>query len=176
MKFVLDFDRTLFDTHNCYQALRDIWGESLDFTPELWTGFNAQAYLYPDVMEWLTSKHQADLYIVTAHTPSHGPQSEEYQIEKLHRSGLHAHTHSVTIMEGLKGPTVADLATLWPSDELIVFVDDKREQCLSVKQHNPNAICCLMARDKSVIGDIDEVQGMPVVHCLADVDDVINKI
>jgi hypothetical protein len=176
MKYLLDFDRTLFDTPACYEELTRVHSGPFEFVPEVWDKVSVCEYLYTDVLPWIATKIREDIYVVTAFTPSYGEASEAYQKSKLLCSTLTDQVAEVVVMQGLKGEIVAEIATQFPPTEPIVFVDDRIEQCLSVREHAPQVTCCLMVRDKAVIGDVREVQGMPVVHCLPDVDDVITKL
>jgi len=176
VKYLLDFDRTLFDTNSCYTDLALKWGEPLQFTPELWSRLSASDYLYSEVKPWFATKDSADVIIITAFTPEYGPDSKAYQAEKVKSSGLSEEVSRVIVMEGEKGQTVKSVVSTLPVTEKVVFVDDRIEQCLSVKRANPEVIVCLMVRDRAVIGDVSSVQGIYVVHCLRDVDDVINKV
>ena len=176
MKYFLYFDRTLFDTPACYTELTQVFGEDFEFVPEVWDKVSVCDYLYADVLPWVDGKAKDDVYVVTAFTPSYGEASEAYQRSKLLCSQLTDKVREVVVMQGLKGELVAEIASQFPPTEPIAFVDDRIEQCLSVQKHAPQVTCCLMVRDQAVIGDVESVQGIRVVHCLQDVDDVINNL
>ncbi len=175
MKYILDFDRTLFDTESFYVEADRINQSEHTFTPRIWESINACGLLYDDVLDWLATKDKNDLYILTAISPKYGSESSDYQKGKLVCSKVNELVADVVFMQGLKAESAMEIAKRFPSDETIVFVDDTLEQCVSVKEVLPNAICCLMVRDKSVIEDVEIPQDIKVVHCLSDVDDIIKN-
>jgi uncharacterized Rossmann fold enzyme len=176
MKYILDFDKTLFDTPACYAHIADTKNHNFEFTPELWEEFSSCEFLYNDVLDWVTSKDKEDLYILTAITPEQSGQATEYQKAKLLCSKLTELVTDTVFMVGAKGEYVRDIIGKFPAEESVVFVDDKIEQCLSVKEVCPEIICCLMVRDKDVIGDVKEVQNIKVVYSLSDVDVIIRDV
>ncbi|MCA9354917.1 MAG: hypothetical protein KC877_05335, partial [Candidatus Kaiserbacteria bacterium] len=115
-------------------------------------------------------------FILTAAMTRDGKIVMEYQKEKLRCSKLADMVSDVIFSEGNKGVDAASIAEQFPPDETIVFVDDKIEQCLSVQSAVPQAIVCLMVRDPEQIGNVDSVRGIHVVHTLADVDGIIEKL
>ena len=175
MKYILDFDRTLFNSPACYQYITEQKGE-FEFTAEALADIEVCQFLYDDVISWLNTESKADLYILTAISPKYGPSAGDFQREKLFCSQVVDAVKDVVFMEGLKGEPVAEIAKQFPPHEPLVFVDDRIEQCLSVKSAAPEAVCCLMVRDPAVVGEVSEVQGIKIVHCLADVDAIIEEL
>jgi FMN phosphatase YigB (HAD superfamily) len=174
MRYIIDFDRTLFDFAQ-FVARVEADGRRTELaTPKIWQYYNVSDFFYPDVLSWFESKLREELYILTAMTPSYGPEACEYQREKLARSGLVELVSDVTFMVGEKGSHAAAIANRFPPHEPIVFIDDRIEHCLEVTAAVPRATCCLMVRDRSVIGDVSTVRGMPVVHTLKEVDAMID--
>lgn len=173
MKYVFDFDRTLFDVARLYdslerQNLRHLAG-SLESLPYL----DVESLLYADVRAYLASKDPSDCFILSSSSGLTGEWEAAYQRAKIDASGVTELVSEVLVMQGEKGPALAGIASRFPPTEPLVFVDDRIEQCLSVRASVPQAICCLMVRDQSVIGDTSAVQGIPVVHTLAAVDAII---
>ena len=175
MKYILDFDRTLFDTPAYYQKVAELKLEEIQFDPEIWKQIEADEFLYEDVIDWLSTKSQEDLYILTAVNPNYGDGQGTHQKGKLTGSKVEELVSDVVFTQGLKGEHVAEIAKQFPPDETIVFVDDMLEQCVSVKNTLPDTVCCLIVRDESLIEKVDIPEGIKVVRCLSEVDDIIKN-
>lgn len=173
MKYITDFDHTLLDT-DCFVAAvkKDGRGDIL-ITPEIWKHYNVRDFLYSDVLEWLSLKDKNDLYILTAITPELGSLSEQFQKEKLLSGNFDEYVSEITFMVGMKGEYAAETAKQFPPHEPVVFIDDRPDQCHSVKQYLPNAHCFIINRDKD---NILTEMNFPVVFNLAQVDDSMNTL
>jgi hypothetical protein len=145
MRYILDFDHTLFDTS---QFITDVCSAGLTreqyISPEIWERFDASAYLYDDVLPFLRVVGKDQVQILTAITPELGPHSAAFQRAKLDRSGIGAYVHSVHFMEGLKGTHVAKLYDQSPT----IFVDDRHDQLRSVVQICPEVQVVEIVRTK----------------------------
>ena len=176
MKYILDLDHTLLDTTAFADALAKDGRGDEPVNPRMWYDYSAADYLYSDVVPWLQRIQTADILLLTAYTPALGLEAEAYQRAKVDSSGLAALVSEVVFMEGLKGVVAAEIAKQFPPHEPIVFVDDRVEQCLSVKAALPHALCCVMRRDSETKTTAPTLEGMPVVHTLADVDAIIASL
>lgn len=176
MKYILDFDRTLFDTDSFISQVEADGKRSILVTTEIWSHYNARDFLYKDVLDWLLSKNKSDIQILTAVTADLGDKADSFQREKLNSANLKKFVSSTTFVTGEKGQSVAEIAKQFPLEEKLVFVDDRIEQCLSVKETMSEVICCLMVRDKSLIGEVKMVNNLKVVSTLADVDVIMSSI
>jgi hypothetical protein len=176
MKFLLDFDHTLLDTTAFVEQVRADGRDSILITPGIWSHYDVRDFLYPDVLNWLESKAKEDLCILTAMTPQLGPEAGAFQKEKLHSGRFDDLVESVVFMIGEKGEAGDKIAYNFSPQETTVFVDDKIEQCLSVKNAVPHAHVFLMVREPEQIGSVQQIQNIHVVHTLADVDAIIEVI
>ncbi len=168
MKYILDFDRTLFNSPSFVKRVEMDGRRDVLITPQVWQTYKVQDFLYDDVLTWFNNKDKDNLYILTAISPQLGNQSEAFQREKLRSSGFGNLVSGIHFVVGEKGEKAA---------EMTVFVDDKIEQCLSVKNYLPNSFCFLMVRNRELIGSaIKEVRGIKVVHNLNEVDAIIDSI
>lgn len=170
MEYLLDFDDTLYDAKSFKEQVAIDGTGSMLFTPEIWQHYDVREYLHFDTLDWLKGKAKENLFILTAAMNREGRVVMEYQKEKLRCSGMSKLVARVVFTSEVKGDAAAEIASQFPPHETIVFVDDKIEQCLSVQVALPHAFCFLMVRNPNVIGSIDMVRGIPVVHTLADVD------
>jgi hypothetical protein len=175
MKLFLDFDHTLFDCDRFIADISQVGDLTEYIMPATWEHYDARTYLFPDTLDWLRSKNRSDLHIVTAITSGYGEQAGLYQRAKVKSSGVVELVQSVVYVEDDKGAAVLRMVAD-SLDEVIVFVDDRIEHCLSVKAAVPQSVCCLMVRDPATIGTVSTVQGMYVVHCLTDVDAIIEQV
>lgn len=173
MKYLLDFDHTLFDTDAFVRAVR-LSGTKIPLvSEEIWGEFVAADYLHNDTLDFLKSKNPTDIIILTMVTVSYGELAFPFQKRKVEQEPILSHVQEIEYVDDVKGPRAAEIAKQFPPEEPIVFVDDHIEQCLSVKQHVPQCRCFLLVRDRSVIGDVKSIQDIEVVHSLQEVDDRI---
>ncbi len=176
MKYLLDFDRTLFDTAAFGQQVNNDGEGSHLFDSDIWKKYQASDYLFPEVIDWLEQKNKEDLFIVTAYVSALGLSAQDYQAEKLRSSKIEGKVESVILVKEDKGKVVAKITDQFLPDEPVVFVDDKIEQCLSVRAHAPQVQCFLMVRNRSVVGEIEEVKGIKIVSSLKELDVMIKEI
>ena len=173
MKYLIDFDHTLLDTDRFVAQVVADGRENDLVTSGIWQFYNVRDYLYEDVLGWLRSKAKEDLHILTAMTPSLGSESCDFQREKLHSGNFTEFVESITFMVGEKGEAAAEIASQFPPHEPLVFIDDRLDQCLSVKVAIPEAHCFMIVRE----GDLSVAvpPEVSVVSNLAEVDVIMNK-
>ena len=175
MKYLLDFDRTLMDTDRLRAAAEDEEKLHLVGNPDFWEHYNATDFLYTDVIAWLVSKDVADVHILTAYKPSQGELAKLYQEGKIGSGGFSDHVGGVTVMDGQKGPVAAGIARQWKEEELVVFVDDLLEQCVSVMGALPQAHCFLMCRS-GARPEAPLPAGLTAVSSLIEVDAIMDTL
>ena len=169
MKYILDFDRTLFDTSAYVAAVTQAGLTPAErITPDVWNRYQVRDFLYPEVLEWLQSKNQADIHILTAISPELGPLATEFQTQKLRSANLESLVDGITFMIGDKGTYVKDIAGTADT----VFVDDKLSHHISVKEHAPAVHRVLMQRPGESVESTSE-PGIITVHNLYELDELI---
>ena len=174
MNYLLDFDHTLMDTEALKkQALLDGTTELVG-TPEFWHHHNVMDFLFSDVCAWLNGKPKESLHILTAFKPSQGPEACAFQEAKLASGGFSELVSSVTVMEGEKGEVAVSIAKQFPPHEPVIFIDDRLDQCQSVKAHIPQAHCFLITRYNVCLPETPE--GITPVYSLVEVDGIMNSI
>lgn len=147
MKYLVDFDHTLFDTSAFVEEVIADGREEILVTPAIWQWYDVRAFLYDDVLSWLASKAKEDVYILSAMTPELGPESCTFQREKIASGKFESLISDTILVVGLKGKAAREIASQFPASEPTVFIDDRLEQCLSVKEALPEAHCFLMLRE-----------------------------
>lgn len=171
MKYILDFDHTLFDTERFSEAAESCKENGVWVTPAIWDIFDASEFFYKDVIDFLSEHDREDAHLLTAVTPSLGPEATLFQQEKVERSGILNYVKTVTYMEGDKGPYVAELFDGSPA----LFVDDRADHLQSALEHCPQVVVAQMIRPGLeglvVIND----QNIPVVTSLAELPQLVGE-
>lgn len=160
MKYILDFDLTLFDSHKYLEASVPYQADGTWVTPAIWDILNASEFLYDDVLPFLEAVGKENVHILTAMSPHLGPLAREFQKEKLARCGLAEHVAGVTFMEGDKGSYIASLYDGGPT----TFVDDKIEHLHSSHEHCPAVQVVQMVRQGS--RTVPNEEGMLIIQTL----------
>lgn len=176
MKYILDFDRVLFD----HDRLRTVMEEKelmhVYAEPGLWDYISPADFLYDDAIDFLQQYVKEDLYIVSAYTGRIGPNAEPYQERKLADSGIGQFVAEVIVMDGPKSPFVQRCA----GDDRAIFVDDKRKYVEEVQIACPNVTCIQLLRPNAARTTFDEPADesilIPVVSDLSEVSAIIKKI
>lgn len=146
MMYLLDFDHTLMDTEALKLAAKADGSEVYVGTPAFWDHHSVMDFLFPDVLDWLSSKPKQSLHILTAFKPSQGPQAKAFQEAKLKSGNFADLVASVTVVEGMKGEWAIDIVQRYGSCGPVSFIDDRPDQCAAVKAALPHAYCFLMVR------------------------------
>jgi len=166
MKYILDFDSTLFNTDLFREKVKTDGREGMLMTPKIWNFYNARDFLYPDTIEFLQSKEKDNLIILTAMSPVPTRAACEYQKEKLKNARMEEFVDRVVVMEGDKGPYVKELC----SGGGAIFVDDRAEHLISAKKLCQDVLCFLMVRE-GLIRESNE--NVAKVTSLAELDTMI---
>ncbi|MBP6924267.1 MAG: hypothetical protein KBB78_01740 [Candidatus Pacebacteria bacterium] len=174
MKYLLDFDHTLMDTEALKTQAFNDGSMALVGTVDFWKHHNVMDFLFSDVREWIMSKPKESLHILTAFKPSQGPNACAFQETKIASGGFSQLVSSVTVMEGEKGRYAVKIAKQFSPLSRIVFIDDRPDQCASVKSHLPDAHCFLMVRYNVCPSNIPD--GVTPVYSLAEVDATMESL
>lgn len=163
MKYILDFDHTLYEVSRFKEDAASYKTDGTWVTPAIWDILDAKNYFYEDVFSFIQKQGKGNVTILTAMTPSLGPLAREFQKAKLEKSGIAALVGEIVFMEGEKGPFVKDLYDNTPT----VFVDDTFAHLVSAKQHCPDVHAVQMVRpgleDR---GEISTSPSIPVISSL----------
>ena len=175
MKYILDFDRTLFDTDLFIVQLKSD-GYSYDaLVPEMLDGYLIEKFLYRDVVSFLKDKSKFDVTILTAlGSLLYGDRVSEYQKVKVEQEPILSLVGNFIYVEDVKGEAAGEIAAQFHPRDPVVFVDDLLSQCLSVKQRLPQSHCFLMVRSGSLPEDLPA--GIIAVSTLAEVDVIMKGL
>ena len=151
MKYILDFDRTLFHTELLYEALDRDGVDRTILVPAIWESYQAKDFLYPDTVPFFTQHNPDDLIILTAYGTKYGDQVRAYQQAKVEQAPILDLVSQIHFVEHDKVTIMQTIATTYGPDEPLVFVDDLLEHCLAVKAAVPDCQCYLIQRTSSPI-------------------------
>jgi len=170
MKYLLDFDRTLFDTNALVQRLTAAAVDQTQLAPKHLRGMVMKDFLFTDSVPFLQNKKSKDITILTALGTSYGDKILEFQTAKVEQEPIVSLVNEVVYVVSDKGAKAAELVSRWPEKEVIVFIDDLLENCLSVHVAVPRAHCFLIRRENEAPQDILDLSGITLVQSLAEVE------
>lgn len=173
MKYILDFDHTLFNTSLFGQKASAYEERGTKITSAIWDIFDATSFLYDDTLDFLKKVGKDNVVILTAIKPSLGVHAREFQETKLEKSGVRTFVDDIIFMEGEKGSYVKDLYANVPT----LFLDDTLEQLQSVRRVCPDVTTVQMVRPLlEHRGPISTSKDIAVVTSLADVSQMVASL
>lgn len=173
MKFILDFDYTLYEVSRFKEAALPYKEDGMWLTPAIWDKLDATSFFYPDTLDFIQRQGKENVVILSAMTPALGPQAREFQKAKLARSGIGEFVSDVIVMEGDKGPYVKDLYTGEPT----VFVDDTLLHLYSSQRHCPEVGTVQIIREDAVgRGEVSTHIDIPVVATLTELEELLSDL
>ena len=164
MKYILDFDGTLFNTKGLTEAVIEAQLTDIHTTPEVFDQLSPRDFLYEDTIDFL-SRCTDQVYILTMMSPVDGPYYKEFQHRKVNDSGIGEYVTEIVYMEGLKGDSVTRLA-----EGSTVFLDDRYAQLASVAETCPEVRVVQMLRPDL---DREVYPGVAIVHNLTEFEDLV---
>lgn len=174
MRFILDFDRVIFNVNAYKSALAERDLEALKFDPAVWEQLTVSDFLYDDVQPFIAQVGREQVYILSAITPEYNEKAPAFQRRKVEGSGMAAWVAGVQVMRGDKGPYVAKLAAEQPA----VFVDDKLSHLESVRTLAPQVFCVQMIRPGGAPEgeNKSDREDVPIVTSFAAVSTMLNEL
>lgn len=167
MKYIFDFDHTLYCTEKFVEAAEPYKANGEWLTPRVWDLLDASTFFYDDTIDFLKAQKPKDITILTAWTPTLGDKSFDFQRVKIEKSGVSEYVGEIIIMEGDKGPHVKSIYDGTPT----VFIDDRIDHLLSSREHCPEVMVIQMVRDDA--GMLPGDPSVPVVSALNEISEVI---
>jgi len=166
MKYILDFDRTIFDMDALYRAIEQTNpGVPLGTVASL-DGIDMSRFFFADVMTFLQTHNQQDIEIVSSCHGLTKRWSDRYQAEKIKRSGIDSFVAAVHVVSDSK---IEIIKTIMKNNPEAIFVDDHPEHVASVSAAIPELQVFFLNRknENQVVSDV------PGITSLADLDDMI---
>ena len=168
MKYILDFDRTIFDTDRLYKELESTGNRDLAGTIESLDKLNVPDLIFADAIKFISMHNKLDIVVVTSCLGKTAVWDKSYQEEKIKRSGIRDLVGVVDVVVGEKPKAVLKHI----QTDRCVFVDDMEKHLLSVKKAIPEIICVQISRTKNLDEKTSEfVQ----ISTLAELDVIIGE-
>lgn len=175
MILALDFDRTLFDTDSDNAAIALANVSHLIGDPAVNSIVDPAPFLCTDVIPFLESRNQEEVYIVSAVTARFGPRSADYQRDKIEKAGVASRVAEVVLTGDSKVEALRDIAARH-SGKRVAFLDDRTDVLIEVHNALPNVVVVHMSRDGAkVMSDAVLPETIPSVHSLAEFERVISS-
>jgi hypothetical protein len=170
MQYILDFDRTLFDTDAFKKAQVEQCSPSSVGAIGTLDELDVAEFMFKDAIEFLQSHQKADLCIVTSCCGITGVCDTAYQKTKLEKSGVYELVKEVHIVFNQK---IRKLKTLF-TGEPMTFVDDVLSHVEAAKEAIPE-LQTVHIRRADVLRAPDEQNdgSIPTITTLDELDAII---
>lgn len=124
MKYILDFDRTVFDMESLYQAIAKQNPDATLGTVESLEGIDLEQFLFADALEFFVQHAAENIEIVSSGFGLTGQWELAYQTEKIRRSNV---TQYVAKSHVVTDSKIAEIKQIAESAKEVVYVDDHPE-------------------------------------------------
>jgi hypothetical protein len=172
----LDFDRTLCDTDAQLAQVDVLRIQHLIGNPELTRRLGIEQFLYDDTIPFLRTHQSHHLYIVSAVTHRYGERAEEYQSDRIQRSGVEEYVRG-TLLTGDSKVSALEALLLRHPGERLVFIDDRSDVLTDVYIHLSEVMCVHMARSGATrMSDVPIPPGVPTISMLAELASLMQEL
>jgi len=168
MKFILDFDRVIFDMDALYTEISHTNPTAKLGTIESLDGIALHKFLFPDAVDFFVQHQKETIEVVSSCFGKTGTWDLEYQREKVKRSGVAQFVHTVQVVEKDKVTVLRNV----PKTERTVFVDDHPENAQAVAEALPQITVLYLDRT----GENKTPANTTRITSLADVDAIIESL
>ncbi len=169
MKYLLDFDRTLFDMESLYEEISKVNPELKLGSLESLKNINLERFIFSDAVEFLKTHPCDSIEIVSSCFGKTKTWNLDYQKEKIARTGVQKFVKNVHVVSESKVEVIKSIV----SHGTIVFVDDLVEHLDDVKNEVPNVKTFLINRKRECF---DKNSEHIEISNLSEIDDIINKL
>jgi FMN phosphatase YigB (HAD superfamily) len=121
MKYILDFDRTVFDMDALYTQIAKINPDTKLGTIESLDKIDIARFIFPDALAFVAAHQSSDIYIVSSCYGKSATWDIEYQREKIKRSKIALQVNRVYVVSTSK---IAVLKSLTTDMTKAIYVDD----------------------------------------------------
>jgi hypothetical protein len=167
MKYLLDFDRTVFDMEGLYRAIEQRNpGVDLGTVASL-KGIDLEQFLFPDALDFFSTHDTADIEIVSSGVGLTGQWEVKYQTKKIELSGIAQYVHAIHVVADSKISTIKRIAR---ESDAVTYVDDHPEHVASAVHHISGLIVVHIDRT----GELTTIAGAKTIATLSDLDASIN--
>lgn len=132
MKYLLDFDRTVFDMEGLYAAIKKQNPQETLGSVESLEGIDLEALLFPDAIDFFKAHNAADIEIVSSGFGLTGQWEVSYQQKKIELSGVAKYVGAIHVVADSKISTIKRIAR---ESDSVMYVDDHPENIQNAVQH-----------------------------------------
>lgn len=170
MQYILDFDRTLFDTDACKAEQVKRYGTDALGSLQSLEELPVETFLFEDALDFLQAHDRSSLHIVSSCAGRTGGWDTAYQRKKLEKSGVAEYVAAVHLVFDQKIKMIRKILTDGPA----VFVDDMFSHLTAVQRVLPEVQPVHIARSGTLSAK-DEAQydGIPTIEDLTELDTVL---
>lgn len=143
MKYLLDFDRTVFDMEGLYRAIKRHNPDAALGSIESLKGIHLEELLFPDAVEFFNTHAKEQIEIVSSGFGLTGQWEVEYQQKKIELSGVSKYVNAIHVVADSKISTIKRIAR--EADD-ITYVDDHPENVQNAIQHIPGLVVVYLDR------------------------------
>lgn len=170
MKYILDFDRTVFDTDALYKRLDEQKRSTEAGTlASLESLGDISDLVFSDAMIFFTAHNKTDLCIVSSCKGKSGNWERTYQEKKIEHSGISKFVDQVLVVESGKVAVISELVKKFSEDT--VFVDDMLEHLETLNSVDKNLKLVQIKRNP-----LASTGNFPVISQLSELDAIIREL
>jgi len=170
MRYVLDFDRTLFDTERSYVRFEERGLVAGD--PAAWEVLDSAEFLYPDTRQFLErTRGVHPMAVLTfADTETYGPANSVFQRTAVERA-VGQYVDEIVCTED---PDKSKHVSLFRSGEPVVFLDDTPAMLECVAAAHPHVLCVHVRRPETkhydtetsfvTVSSLDDIEAVLSAH------------
>jgi len=162
MKYILDFDRTVFDMDRLYACITKNNPLVALGTVASLENIDLTRFIFPDALAFLVTQQQNDICIVSSCYGTSAVWDMAYQTEKIKRSGIAQYVNKVFVVPESK---VAVIKRLSQDTVATVFVDDHPEHVQAVASALPEVHTFYLDRSNSAPIPLG---GIPMIKSLTE--------
>lgn len=165
MKYLLDFDRTVFDMDSLYEEILRVNPDKTVGTIESLEGIDLKQFLFADAVSFFQNKEKENIEIISSCFGKTAQWDKQYQIEKINRSGVQNFVAAVHVVEKSKVDTIRELTR----GNSAVFVDDHPEHVKEVTTQMADVKVLYLDRKNTGVN----IDGSSYITTLAELDAIM---
>ena len=166
MKYLLDFDRTVFDMEGLYKAIDRHNPDAVLGSVESLEGIDLEGLLFPDAIEFFNTHPKEQMEIVSSGFGLTGQWEVSYQQKKIELSGVAKYVNAIHVVADSKISTIKRIAR--ECDD-VTYVDDHPENVQNAIQHIPGLSVVYLDRTGKGV----QIAGATSITSFAELDAII---
>lgn len=158
MKYLLDFDRTVFDMESLYESIAQTNPQTELGTIASLDGLPLETFLFPDALQFFASHDPSDIEIISSCYGKTGQWDLDYQKEKIRLSNVADFVGQVHVVAEDKVSCIEKITGRKPA----VFVDDHPEHIRQVAEALPTVTAVYIDRlqERSDAGNVKRIESL----------------